>query len=347
MTAQPEAGRPQADAAQRHLEPLRRYRASVSRLFPGVPPSGQGSVSSADAIFLGYLLDLCPVEKVVALELGPETGASTLCLASHPKVSKVVSVNPNRPAAGEEAERPGTLDVARAVTEEQREKILFLEGPADVIPAAAAERVGDGWPLVAVGGLRAGEEVAGCLKAVYGWRPDALVVLGGCRGVDGPFVQAGAVTFLKEGGEEYRLRMVGDLGPALAASGLGVVYPRRTAPETEGLLREVGRRFNLDLDPLKLLARAEELNEAVGELGRQRGNLVRQVSQLEQEASERGEKESRLREQIAGLRQRNKALDARLANRRYKAADAAADRLLRLPMMNRLLRDASAPEQKS
>lgn len=288
-------------------------------------------MSSADALFLGYLLDRLP-EKGTVLELGPGTGALTLCLASHPRVSKVVSVSPNRPAA----------DVARAVAEEhpeQRQKILFLESPANGIPAAAQKELRNGRPLVVAGGFRAREEVARCLKAVYDGRPEALVVLGGCRGADGPFVQAGAVDLLEERGEEYRLRMVGDLGPALAASGLAVVYPRRAAAEMEEALREVGRQYNLDLDPLRLLARAEELNEAVGELGRQRDDLAGRISRLEQEVLEKSEQESRLRGQIADLRERNEALNARVSGRRYKAADAAADRLLRLPGVGKLLRD--------
>ena len=93
---------------------------------------------------------------------------------------------------------------------------------------------------------------------------------------------------------------------------------------------------------MRLLARAEELNEAVGELGRQRDDLTHRVSQLEQETSG---KEARLEKQLANFKNRNAALNARLAGRRYKTADAAADGLLKLPMVKRLLRGEAPPDK--
>lgn len=352
MRSRPGAAHWTLDPAQQYLAPLRKHAATASKLFPklGERVLGNSPISSADALFLGYFLGLRPGEGAV-LEMGPGTGAITLCLAAHPRVSKVVSVNPNPPVAEEaNSERLGTLDVARAVAEEhpeERSKIHFLENAPDGVPDSAREELArdteDDRPVALVVSLRAGAEVAGCLRAVFDWNPGAVVLLEGCRGEAGPFVQAGAVNFLEQAREEYRFRLAGDLGPALAGSGFGILYPDAVAGGVEGPLETVGRAFGLDLDPLRLLGRAEELNEAVGEMGRQRDHLEHRISALENETSER---EAELEGQVARLKNRNATLNARLSGRRYKAADAAADRLLQLPMVKRLLRSDAPPAGK-
>lgn len=350
MRSHPAADHRPADPANQYLAPLRRHAATVLRLFPNLREGdSRGSVASADALFVGYFLDLRPGE-CPALEMGPGTGATTLCLAAHPRVSKVVSVNPNPPVAGDPG-WPGTLDVARAVTEEHPEtgsRILFFEeDPVDGVPEAAREELTRdaeaGQPIALVVGLHSREDVAGCLRAVFDWNPGTVVLLGGCRGGVGPFVQAGAVNFLEQASGEYHFRLAGDLGPALAGSGFGVLYPGSLASEVEQTLEAVGCAFGLDLDPLRLLGRAEELNEAVGEVGRQRDHLERRISQLETETSGR---ESELERQVARLKNRNTALNARLSGRRYKAADAVVDRVLRLPMVRELLRGDAPPPGK-
>ena len=49
---------------------------------------------------------------------------------------------------------------------------------------------------------------------------------------------------------EYHFSLFGDLGPGLAKSSLGIIYPKSVANETEKALTEVSETFSQRLDPL-------------------------------------------------------------------------------------------------
>lgn len=308
----------QVDPTRRYLAPLREYRETVLRLFPEMNRRAlHDSISPADALFLGYFLEHYP-RSVVALEIGARVGDSAFCLASHPKVLKVVSVNLNPLIAEEFAAHsisdggPGAadsepprnfrmLDIARATIAEYPEeqgKITFLEGPlGDVLigvegeparTAAGAETSALTFPkgngLVAlVDGLHDRESVSESLKAVFDRDQHAVVFVDDCRHERGPFVQAGVADFMDEAREEHRFRPVASVGPALASSDLAVLYSGSVAAETERTLGEVGRMFSRKLDPLRLLGREEELMNAVSKLNRQLSQTDEHRARLDDE----------------------------------------------------------------
>src|SRR5829696_1529896 len=72
------------------------YKESVRQVFPDLPRGyvDNRSISSVDALALGYFLECCP-RKVVVLDIGTSMGLSAFHFASQPKVLRVVSVGPN------------------------------------------------------------------------------------------------------------------------------------------------------------------------------------------------------------------------------------------------------------
>lgn len=348
-----------ADSAQRYLAPLRDHEFTALRLFPELRRATMKSrsLSSAGALFLGYFLGLFPQETVV-LETGSSIGDSTLWFAEHPKVSRVVSINLNfrmtSSHSHEEEALPGTevsgqhelgtLDVARAVVEEYprgRERVRFYEGSSEMLPDILKETKSpeaEEELVVFVDGRLTREGVAETLKTVFDEDSRATVILNGCRHERGPFVQAGAVDFVQQSEEKYRFRLVGDLGPALAGSELGVVYFDEDADRIGSALQGASREFSHKLDPLRLLGREEELMNAVSRVNRQLTRANEHRARLERRIARLNETSPALEAQLEKQRAQNAALLAHYSSRRYKLVDALAGALKKLPVLAGLLR---------
>jgi hypothetical protein len=291
---------------------------------------------------------------VVVLDIGTFVGVSAVHFASSPKVLRVISVGPNPTIVEEIDDNPGTLgssvdleplrnvrvlDVAQAALAEfgdEQRKIQLRVGSAgssqplgiqgnapDGLKRAEepALEPSDGVSLVAfVDGLHTKEGVRSNLEAVFDKNADAVAILDDCRGSLGPFVQAGVVDFMENARAQYHFQLFGDLGPGVATSNLGIVYPEVVAAEARRTLAEFSGLFSERLDLLRLLGREEE--------------LIGAVSLHKNQAD-------RLRKENETLARRNAELEGRAAHyhsRRYKLADAFADRALRLPGISRLRR---------
>lgn len=313
--------------ADRYLAPFFSYLNTVAGLFPALGRrTADSSLFPVDVIFLGYFLEHHP-RPMVALETAASMGASTFLLAGHPKVSRVVSVDRDRTVTEQLAtdsdsgtkqlDPPGlrdvrVIDVARAAFDShplEREKVEFqeggLEGPealsaldpgpsadGQAAPQAAAEGPET---LVLLDGVHTREAVTDLLLAAFARSDRVVVLLNNCRHRSGPFVQAGVVDFLARRQDGHRFRLIGDLGPALATSKLGIVYADSSATETERVMSAVARMFSGRLDPIELLSRETELSTTA----------------------------SRLHKENVELKART--------HRRHEIADTVIDRVVRLP----------------
>ena len=318
----------QIDDVNARMRRLKEYKETVVRLFPTLPRSlvDDRSVSYSDALVLGLFLDRCPPETT-ALDIGTSVGSSAFYLASHPQVRKVVSVYRNPAPTGTNADLELSqggqpLELARATLAEfprEQKKVSFHHGSE--VPALEE----DGTAFVAfVGGHSNREGVHADLSAVCAGNPRAKVVLTGCRGERGPLVQAGAVDFVQAAPEKYRFRLLGDLGPSLASSGLGVVYPETRIAETEDILEYLGGDFSEKLDLLRALSREEDLvgltNRLRRELNQVRksrvllkeraSELEGQVSQLKSEAKVRAKNTAALKGHVTAVKSQNQNLQA-------------------------------------
>lgn len=380
----------QPNSASRYLARLEEYKDTVIRLFPALPRRvvDGWSISPVDALVLGHFLESYP-RAVVALDVGTFIGASAFCLAGHPKVSEVVSVDPSPTIFDELADKSDVdlsarfggsldpeplkdlrvLDVARATLAEfgdEREKVRFREGVVGSSqvgvkgePLGGLEKVEvpvveprEANLVALVDGLHTREGVRADLAAIFDQNPHAIALLDDCRHRWGPFVQAGVIDFMDQAAGEHHFRLFGDLGPGLATSNLGIVYPDSVAAEVRSALDKVGGAFSRRLDPLRLLRREEELvsivNRTTHEFDQARKGktqLEKQLSRLEGRKSDLETRVSRLKKRNALLETRasrleehNAQLDARCSSRRYKLADTAAEGALRVPGLRSLLR---------
>jgi hypothetical protein len=357
------------DSPERHLAPLREYRRTVLGLFPerGRQVLDGCPFSTADALFLGCFLDHYS-RRIVALEVGACAGASAFWLASHPKVSGVTSINQKPPVNGLSAERSALRsvgeqgrtddivlhDITRAALDEypkRRERITLLEGRVDRLPAEALRLPEDECQVALLDDPGTPGDVVESLDALFGSNPRTVVFLENCRRERGPFVQAGVVAFLGSSQDGHRFRLAADLGPAFAGSGIGILYPRPVATEVERTLEEIDRSFSRKLDPLRLLAREEELMDVVRNLHRQVSETGGELECSKAESEERHEKQdarlrnkiARLETRIANLKAQNAALRAHYSSRRYRWADALAERVLRVRAIERLVRRRDPP----
>jgi hypothetical protein len=317
--------------ASGYLKPLEEYKDTVVRLFPDLPSSyvDEWSISDIDALVLGLFLECYP-RRVAVLDVGTFVGVSAFHFAAHPKVTRVISVDPNPTIAQEindKAEVTGfttnskplrelrVLDVARAALakfdDEQRKVALRVgtigsdqinvhedrpDGLEKVeVPAPDPE---DGTPLLAfVDGLHTRAGVEADLKAIFGSNAGTIAILHDCRRTWGPFVQAGVVSFMEATPREYHFLLFGDLGPSLATSNLGIVYPGENAPETERALAVFGEMFSQRLDPLRLLRREEELVGALNQLNLELEQARAERKRLSERNSHLEELNSRLTQQ--------------------------------------------------
>ena len=374
----------QPNSASRYLASLDQYKDAVVCLFLALPRRAVDSwaILPIDALILGLFLESYR-RRVVALDIGTFIGASAFCLASHPKVSKVITVDPNPTIFDELADKTNVhlsarfgenidldqlrnlrvLDVARATLAKfsnEREKIQFREGvvgsaqvnlqgepseglkKVDITFGEPSENAG----LIAfVDGLHTREGVQADLTAIFDQNPHAVAVLDDCRYRWGPVVQAGVVDFMEQATGEYHFDLIGDLGPGLATSSLGIVYSGSAASETRRALNEVNRMFSRRLDLLRLLSREEELvatiNERIQQLQEMREKLQeakQKRQQTNQQLQETREKLQQVNENLRESRESETRLESRVSSRRYRLADVAAERALRIPGLRSLLR---------
>jgi hypothetical protein len=367
----------QPNSASRYLASLDQYKDAVVCLFPALPRRAVDSwaILPIDALILGHFLESYR-RRVVALDIGTFIGASAFCLASHPKVTKVITVDPNPTIFDEFADKTNVhlsarfgenidldqlrnlrvLDVARATLAKfsnEREKIQFREGvvgsaqvnlqgepseglkKVDITFGEPSENAG----LIAfVDGLHTREGVQADLTAIFDQNPHAVAVLDDCRYRWGPVVQAGVVDFMEQATGEYHFDLIGDLGPGLATSSLGIVYSGSAASETRRALNEVNRMFSRRLDLLRLLSREEELVATINERIQQLQETKQKRQQTNQQLQETREKLQQVNENLRESRESETRLESRVSSRRYRLADAAAERALRIPGLRSLLR---------
>lgn len=324
---------------------LDEYKENVSRLFPMLPKDSVDawSISEVDILALGLFLECFP-QDVVVLNIGTFVGASAFFFASHPKVNRVVSIDPNPTVADEindKSEVPSVeidpeplrnlkvLDVARAVLAEfpnENRKIHLYEGTvgtnrvgiegnssgsSEKLDTPTLELSGEN-PLVAfVGGLHTSEGVQGELDAIFEHNPRAVAILDDCRHTWGPFVQAGVVGFMEGSQQEYGFRLLGDLGPGVATSKLGIVYPKVDGAEVQRALAEFAELFTERLDLLRLLRREEELVATVNrykDAANDATRLQERNAWLEEQNSHLKEDNSQLREHNSKVMEHNSQL---------------------------------------
>jgi hypothetical protein len=322
-----------------YLLRVRDYKMRVSNLYPEIPHSllQNCSISPIDTLVIGYFLEYLDRE-VTVYEIGSFVGASSYLFATHPKVSKLVCIDPN-PTIADEAvansewteERDlsslqdlRAFDVARgafaSLDEQALKRVEFREGVVGSESLGTrTERkwqsgkveipqfVDSGDSLLAyVDGLHTREGVREDLEAIYEQNPNAITLLDDCRDTWGAFVQSGIVDFIEqhESGDEYTFRLCADLGTGVATSSLGLLYRRDRAREVNAALRGVASKFSQRLDPVQLLIRENE--------------LILEVNRRINLASDEKEARKRLREKHDRLQSNMKDLYEKLQRRDEK-----------------------------
>lgn len=345
-----------ADDSTGYTRRLDGYKETVSRLFPVLPRGyvDTWSISDTDALVLGHFLDCYP-RKVIALDIGTFIGVSAFYFASHSEVLRVISVDPNPTVADEINDKSEVLggiidpeplhnlrvqDVAKeALAEfgEEQQKISLHVGTVGSSRISIGENSIDSLEkveipmlepsdnvslLAFVDGLHTKEGVRSDLEAVFEKNPHAVAILDDCRRAWGAFVQAGVVDFMERSERSYHFRLFGDLGPGLATSGLGLVYPDTDADETGYALADLRDLFSERLDPLRLLRREEELVGIANEFDRE-------LKQARFQLAEANKRNSQLQE-------RNSHLTNHYSSRRYKLADTLTENALQVPGIRKL-----------
>jgi hypothetical protein len=370
--------------ASNYLAVLDEYKDTVIQLFPELKRRmlDNRSIHPVDAMIVGYLLEYHP-RKAVVLEIGAFVGASAFCFASHPKVSRVISVDPNPMISDELVANSDVwvgrfdpesfkdlrvFDVARATFAKfgvERQKVQFCEGVVGSTKIGAKEGhyvdqskkidvptvdSSENADLIAlVDGLHTREGVQADLAAIFDQDPNAVALMDDCRHAWGPYVQAGVVDFIQQASEKYWFDLIGDLGPGLATSNLGIVYPNSRAAEVRKTLDQVRALFSQRLDPLRLLSREEELisiiNNMTGNLQHLRktnSRLKVQASHLQERKSELEKRNADLITQVSRLKEKTEQLATHYSSRRYVIADAAVEKVLRIPGLKSLRRRNTA-----
>jgi hypothetical protein len=234
------------------LAPLRAYRREIARRFPDLDHDyiERSSLRDRDALLLVHLLD--HLDETAILVHGSRFGAAEQFFASHPRVALVAGVHPDW----------HSQEVSRTVLpgfEDGQHKVRMKDG----LREALEEVKGAPSLLLAFLGEPCGRtEVAGGLKAVFDAEPETLAVVAGCHAPSAP---AGVADFMEGFDGEWRFVSAADLGPGAAASRLGFVH-REGADAAERALTMLGADLTRRLDPLRLLAREEELLGRVHEL---------------------------------------------------------------------------------
>ena len=328
---------------------LAEYKETVRRLFPAIRRElvNERSIRDVDAIVLGLFLQCFPREFSV-LEVGTSLGVSTFYLASQPSVSRVVSVGTTLQEEAEEtgatSEHPDTdvdleplvgsriIDVARTALAEfadESAKIQLRTGDLSTAMRyqqsdspdgsgeenrAALELSLDEPLLVFVNGARARETVDADLRSVFDASPHAVAIFDHCRGLRGPFVQAGIASFLESAKDRYHFRLFCDLSPGMATSHLGIVYPDADSAELQRCLNELGKLFSERLDPLWLAAREQEMIGIVNTYKDEAANLSDQLQDLSGDHQLLGGHNKELQKRISQLEKRKSQLEERIAS---------------------------------
>jgi predicted nuclease with TOPRIM domain len=350
-------------SASGYTSRLAEYKETISRLFPILPKDcvDTWSISEADVLALGLLLECYP-QKVAVLDIGSFVGASAFFFASHSKVTRVVSVDPNPRLAEEindKSEMLGVkidpeplgklrvLDVARTVLaefpDENRKIQLHVgtvgtgktgitedsAGGSEELEEPISELMGERSLVAFVDGLHTREGVHADLEVIFDHNPRAVAFIHDCRHAWGAFVQAGVASFMEGTRNKYDFRLLGDLGPALATSNLGVIYQKAHSGDVQRALAEFTDLFSERLDPLWLMRREEELiatvnhykvaankaaslQERNSQLEEDYANLRNQNSQVNERNSELKERISQLNEQIPQLKEQISQLKERI-----------------------------------
>jgi hypothetical protein len=303
---------------------------------------GHWSITRTDALALLRFLECYPREMVV-LEIGTFFGISTFTLASHPKVSEVVSIDSNPsladlhewrflPDPGPSLRDVRVLDLAEAVLDafpEQRRKIRLQHVPAERegVPVSL-----NGASLVAfVDGDHSKEGVAADLKAIFDKDSAAVAILHDCRGTHAPKILAGIASFLQTSETAYCFRLFehADLGPI--PPNLCVVYPSTVAEVIEqagsGLLASpkssliqaaIASWHSWALQ----YKRADRHYEQANREQKLRKSLQEQLEQQRRdrtrELHDQGQRLRALKEKQHHLRSRSAKLEQRLRNRDQK-----------------------------
>jgi hypothetical protein len=377
-----------------YLRRVDEYKETVSRLFPALPRDyvDTWSISNADALVLAYFLECYP-RKVIVLDIGTFVGVSAFHFASLPEVLRVIGVDPNPTIAEEINDKSEVLgrsvdpeplrslrvlDVAEAALAEfgdEQQKISLQVGTVGRSQVGvrqesvnSLEKVeipvpdpSDNASLLAfVDGLHTREGVQADLESVFEKNPHAVAILDDCRHAWGPSIQAGVVDFMEGSAQKYHFRLFGDLGPGLATSKLGIVYPDTDADEIGHSLAELSDLFSERLDLLRLLRREEELVDVANGFNRELKQVRSQLAEVKKRNSQLQERSSQLTERNRELKQvhaqlaeaekrnsqlteRNSHLITHYSSRRYQLADTLTDSALQVPGIQRLVR--RKPEQ--
>jgi len=334
--------------AAEYASRLDEYKQTIGRLFPMLPKGSVDawSISEVDILALGLLLECYP-QEVTVLDIGTFVGTSAFFFASHPKVTRVVSVDPNPTVADEindksemlgmeiDSEPLGdlkVLDVARAVLAEfpdEDRKVQLHVGSvgserigikgsssdgSERLEAPMLELSGEKALVAFVDGLHTREGVQADLDGIFEYNPRAVAILDDCRHTWGPFVQAGVVSFIEGAEDEYDFRLLGDLGPGMATSNLGIVYPKADGALVQRVLANFVELFTERLDPLRLLRREEELIATVNrykDAANEAAKLQERNARLEEDNADQRERNSELAERNSELAERNSELAER------------------------------------
>lgn len=271
--------------------PLEAYLARVLTECPGLTEAllRTWSTSMGDAVLIHELLDSGP-DEVDVLDVGTFLGVSAFIFSSHPRVRRVVTVDPNPLVADEINEKQDTLgvyldpagltdrrvhDIARSCLSDFPDaaaKIDFVEGGLRGPDAESQAEAGFALlelpdlglddperPLITlIDGLHTAEGVYSDLSAVLSVRPDALVLLDDCRHFWGPVVQAGVAHFLSDHAGDYQFHLFADLSPSLSGSPLAVLFHDQGGRLPEAIGRVLSN-LSTWLDPMLLLEREQAL----------------------------------------------------------------------------------------
>lgn len=289
------------------LRRLDSYKRELKTRFPPLPSAGLETwpLLEHDVLAIHALLDVLEGEdEIIAVDVGTFLGLSAFALSLHPRVLRVISVDPNPRIADELAktkvvgELDGlddlgdvrVLDVAREVVDsfpDEAQKIEMLEGsisritdrPNSVIDLR--DLVGDAEVIALIDGLHTADGVEGDLDAIFSAAANAVALLDDCRYLWGPDVQSGVARFLRQRDHSYRFRLLADVSTSFAKSNLGVVYTSGDN-RVEAAFAALQAAY-ADLDPLVVLAHQEELMR-VSAQQREELMLARETLRMMQES---------------------------------------------------------------
>jgi len=236
------------------LERVESYKDEVGRILTTVPREtiDLWSIFRDDALVVSHFFDSLP-GTIAVLDVGTFVGVSAFVFACQPNVAHVTTVDPNPfvqdelrevggaagiatiPTIAGLAQHSRVHDIARAALEgfpEERDEIQFeigvITGGDDSVQEVAVPDpsvYGADLLVAFLDGLHTTPAVYSDLTAIFGAKPNAIVMLDDCRYFWGPFVQAGVAKFL-ESNPDFSFRLVCDSSSVVGTCTLGVVSHR-------------------------------------------------------------------------------------------------------------------------